>query len=109
MNKLTVMTAVAFAALTGVWAAEPLENWTTHCASCHGKDGKGMTKAGRQAGVKDLTDAAHQKSFTDEKAFSQIKQGMKDEKGKERMKPFAEKMSDDEIKALVTYLRAFSK
>jgi mono/diheme cytochrome c family protein len=109
MNKLAIATLVSFAALTLTWAAEPAENWTTHCASCHGKDGKGLTKAGRMAGVKDLTDAAHQKSFTDEKAVTQIKQGMKDDKGKEKMKPFADKMNDEEIKALVGYLRAFKK
>ena len=109
MNKLALTTVVSFAVLACTWAAEPAENWTTHCASCHGKDGKGLTKAGRMAGVKDLTDAQHQKSFTDEKAIAQIKQGMKDDKGKEKMKPFADKMNDEEIKALVGYLRTFQK
>jgi cytochrome c553 len=109
MNKLTLATFVSIAALGSAWAADPAENWSTHCASCHGKDGKGLTKAGRIAGVKDLTVAETQKAFTDEHALAQIKQGMKDEKGKEKMKPFADKMSDDEIKALVAYLRAFQK
>jgi cytochrome c553 len=109
MNKPAIFTLLSLAVLAGTWAAEPTENWATHCASCHGKDGKGQTKAGRMAGVKDLTDAAHQKSFTDEKAFSQIKQGMKDEKGKERMKPYADKLNDEEMKALVQYLRTFQK
>jgi len=35
-----------------------------------------------------------------------IKEGAKDSAGKETMKPFAEKLSDDEAKALVAYVRS---
>ena len=90
-------------------AADATENWTKHCASCHGKDGKAQTKAGKMAQTKDLTDAAYQASFTDEEAHKRVKEGLKDEKGKDRMKPFAAKLTDDEIKALVTYTRSFKK
>ena len=89
-------------------AAEVQENWTKNCASCHGKDGKGETKAGKKAQVKDLTDAKYQESLTDEKMFKQIKEGMK-ENGKERMKPYGDKLSDDEIKALIKHIRAYKK
>jgi cytochrome c553 len=89
-------------------AADVAENWTKHCASCHGKDGKGETKAGKKAEVKDLTDAKYQASFTDEKAAQQIKEGMKQD-GKERMKPFKDKLTDDEVKALVAHIRSFKK
>lgn len=88
--------------------ADVKEVWEKNCASCHGKDGKGETKAGKKAQVKDLTDAAYQGTFTDEKMFKQIKEGMK-ENGKERMKPFGDKLSDDEIKALIAYVKAFKK
>lgn len=90
-------------------AADVQENWTKHCASCHGKDGKGQTKAGRMANVKDLTDAKVQAEFKDDEAFKRVKEGIKDEKGKDRMKPFAEKLSDDEIKALIVHTRALKK
>lgn len=30
--------------------------WRASCAGCHGRDGKGQTRVGRRAGVKDLTD-----------------------------------------------------
>ena len=89
-------------------AAEVTENWTKHCVSCHGKDGKAQTKAGRMAGAKDLTDPKQQQS-TDEQMFTRIKEGMKDAKGKELMKPFADKLSDEEIKALVAYVRGLKK
>ena len=90
-------------------AADVVTNWNTHCASCHGKDGKGQTKAGRMANVKDMTEGSYQTSFNDDSAFKQIKEGLKDEKGKERMKPFKEKLTDEEIKALIAQVRSFKK
>ena len=89
--------------------ADLAENWTKNCASCHGKDGKGQTKAGRKADVKDLTDATYQASFTDEQMFKQIKEGLKDKNGKEKMKAFGDKFSDEEIKALVAFVRGLKK
>jgi len=83
-------------------------NWTTHCASCHGKDGKGQTKAGRMAGVKDQTDAQYQAGLKDDKIFTSIKEGLKDG-AKEKMKPFKDKLNDDEIKALIAHVRSFKK
>lgn len=85
------------------------ENWKANCAACHGADGAGHTKAGRMAGVKDMTDAAYQKTFTDEQAMAQIKNGFKDAKGKQKMKAFGDKLNDEEIKALVAYVRGLSK
>jgi len=82
-------------------------NWRRHCGSCHGQDGKGKTKAGRRAKVKDLTDKKYQATFSNYKAFASTKNGMKDDKGKDLMKPFAEKLSDLEIKELVKFLRQF--
>jgi mono/diheme cytochrome c family protein len=99
--SLPLLIATAF-------GAEVAENWTKHCASCHGKDGKGQTKAGRMAGVKDQTDAQYQAGLKDEKMFASIKDGLK-EGEKEKMKPFKEKLSDDEIKALIAQVRSFKK
>lgn len=99
-----------FALIAGLaCAADVQENWAKNCASCHGKDGKGETKAGKKAEVKDLTDATYQASFTNEQMFKQIKEGMKDKAGKEKMKSFADKLTDDEIKALVAHVRSFKK
>ena len=89
-------------------AADVQANWTKHCASCHGKDGKGETKAGRMAGVKNQTDAQYQAGLTDDKMFAAIKEGLKDGT-KEKMKPFKDKLSDDEIKALIAYVRSLKK
>jgi len=90
-------------------AADPVENWAKNCAACHGKDGAGHTKAGRMVHVKDMTDAQYQKSFTDEQAAKQIKGGLKDANGKEKMKAFGDVLTDADITALVGYIRSLRK
>ena len=109
MKSVLLLAAGICAAALGIRAAAPLENYETHCASCHGNDGKGETKAGRKAQVKDLTDKAHQASFTDAVAAKGIKDGLKDDKGKEKMKAYGDKLTDEEIKALVAYVRTLAK
>ena len=104
--SLASLTLIAAPVMFGATAAE---NYGKFCASCHGKDGAGHTKAGQQVKVKDLTDATVQKSFTDDVAFKDLKEGLTDKDGTVRMKPMAEKMSDDEIKAVVAYVRTFAK
>jgi mono/diheme cytochrome c family protein len=106
---IAILSALVIAASAQVRAADVKEVWEKNCASCHGKDGKGETKAGKKAEAKDLTDAKYQASFTDEQMVKQITEGMKDKSGKEKMKPFAGKLSADEIKALVPHVRAFKK
>jgi cytochrome c553 len=108
-NKFRVTVLLLAALVATVSKADVQENWAKNCASCHGKDGKGQTKAGKMADVKDLTDAPYQAAFTDEEAFTRVKEGLKDKNGKDRMKPFAEKLKDDEIKELVAHIRAFKK
>ena len=66
------------------------------------------TRAGRTAGVKDFTDPAYQKEITDAKAADQIKNGMKDKDGKEKMKAYADKLNDDEVKALLAFIRTLA-
>src|ERR1041385_2131293 len=78
------------------------------CAKCHGTDGKGQTKMGQKLGCKDYTDAKVQAELKDAAAVKAIKDGLKDKEGKVLMKP-AEGLSDDDVKALVAYVRAFKK
>jgi cytochrome c553 len=91
-----------------VIALDAKANYDKHCAKCHGPDGKGQTRMGKQAGAKDYTDAKVQAEMDDAKALKSIKEGQK-VNGKEAMKPFADKLSDDEIKELVAYMRKFGK
>ena len=63
---------------------------------------------GQKTGAKDYTDAKVQAELKDEAAFKAIKEGLKDKDGKVLMKP-AEGTSDEDIKALVAYMRTFKK
>jgi mono/diheme cytochrome c family protein len=110
MKKLALL-SLALPALLAVQTlrADPAENYGKFCASCHGKDGAGKTKAGRLVKVKDLTDAQYQKTFTDDDAFKALKEGFQDKDGNTKMKPFADKLPDDDIKAVVAYVRTLAK
>ena len=109
MKKSLVVT-VALLLLGGAsaLAADVKENWEKHCVKCHGADGKGDTKMGKKAGVKDYTDAKVQADLKAEHAFKSLKEGVK-EGEKTKMKAYADVLSDDEIKALVAHVRAFKK
>lgn len=89
-------------------AADAKENWDANCAKCHGAEGKGDTKMGQKLGCKDLTDAKVQADLKDDAAFKSIKEGLKSPEDKTLMKPF-DTLSDDEIKALVAYVRTLKK
>jgi len=110
MKKIFLLAAmsVPFILAGPSMAADSLANWTKHCVKCHGKDGKGGTKMGRQAGVKDYTDPKVVAEMNDEKALKTVKEGIT-EKGKERMKAYASDLSDADIKALIAYMRTFKK
>jgi cytochrome c553 len=103
-----LLTTLALAATTAALsAADAAANWEKNCQKCHGADGKGKTPMGKKLELKDLTDAKYQETFTDEKAFKAIKEGIKDG-DKTKMKP-AEGMTDDDIKALVAKVRGFKQ
>jgi mono/diheme cytochrome c family protein len=109
MNKILNI-AILAAALTSVGsvsAAEVKALYDKQCAKCHGPDGKGQTKMGKQSGAKDYTDPKVQAAFSDEQAAKAIKEGVK-AKGKEVMKPI-ENASDEDIRGLIAYVRAFAK
>jgi cytochrome c553 len=109
MKKLIILAiTLGFATAMTASAADAKENYEKGCAKCHGADGKGQTKMGQKLGIKDYTDAKVQADLKDDQAFKAIKEGMKDSEGKTLMKP-AEGLSDDEIKALVGYVRTFKK
>lgn len=74
-----------------------------HCKTCHGADGK-PTDLGVGLEARDLTDAAWQAKVTDEKIVKQINDGTP-----EKMMPFKEKLTPDEVKALVPVVRSFGK
>ena len=109
MKELIVFSlALLVAGAVTVRAADAKENWEKNCTKCHGADGKGKTKMGEKLGIKDYTDAKVQDSLKDDAMAKAIKDGVKDGE-KTKMKGFGDVLSDDEIKALVKYVRDFKK
>lgn len=109
MKKTTFLTVLSFLGTTlFAFAAEPRANWEEHCAKCHGSVGKGDTKMGKKLRIRNLTTAKVQAEFTDEQAFEAMKLGLMNDKGKVTMKA-AEDLSDEEMKALVQFVRGLKR
>jgi mono/diheme cytochrome c family protein len=102
-----IVTLLGASAMT-LRAADAKANWDANCVQCHGKTGTADTKMGKMLNAKDLTDPKVQAAFSDAKAADSIKNGVK-EGGKTTMKAFGDKLSADEIKALVAYVRTLKK
>ena len=89
-------------AATSAFAATAQENWDKSCKLCHGADGSGQTNVGKKMHLLDYTKAEDQAKFTDAEATEVIMNG------KEKMKPFKEKLSAEEVADLVKLVRSFA-
>jgi mono/diheme cytochrome c family protein len=105
---VSIVISLLVASSMSVRAADAKALWDANCAQCHGKSGNADTKMGKTLSAKDLTDPKVQAAFTDAKATQSIKEGVK-ENGKTTMKAFGGKLSDDDVKALVAYVRTLKK
>ena len=77
--------------------------YMTHCNTCHGENGH-PTDLGTGLGAREFANAEWQAKTTDEQIVKQINNGTP-----EKMMPFKEKLTQDEIKALVSVIRGFGK
>jgi mono/diheme cytochrome c family protein len=107
-RKIFALAAIVITSAGVGAAADTTVTWAQNCASCHGKDGSGNTMMGKKLSVKNYHDAKVQAAFSDAEAERAIKEGVKTN-GKETMRPFGNKLSDADIKALVAYIRSFKK
>ena len=73
------------------------------CAKCHGKDGRAKSLHAKHVHARDMTNASWQNEVTDERLFNSISNG----KGK--MPAFGKKLPEDQIDALVRYVRQFKR
>jgi cytochrome c553 len=108
MNALSgFIVALLMFGLSGeALAADAAANWKAKCKSCHGDDGKAKTKVGEKEEIPDFTSPAWQKAKTDEAIKKVITDGSQRNK---KMKPFKDKLSAEEIAAMVKHVRAFWK
>ncbi|HLJ25821.1 MAG TPA: cytochrome c [Candidatus Angelobacter sp.] len=73
--------------------------YKTKCQVCHGADGKGDTPAGQKMGAKDFHSPEVAK-MSDAELVEAVK------KGKGKMQGYDGKLTDDQIKSLVKYIRS---
>ncbi|HZI09955.1 MAG TPA: cytochrome c [Myxococcus sp.] len=100
MKRLTLVMALCLA--SGAQAEEAAEVWKAKCKSCHGEDGKARTKMGQKESIVDMTQPAWQKAETDADIRAVIAGGSS---RNTRMKPYKDKLTAQQIDALVGYIR----
>ena len=84
-------------------ARDAAELYAKHCASCHGKDGQAKTLKAKLKHARDLTDPGWQNEVSDERLSNSIMNG------KRKMPGFGKKLSEQEVDALVSYVRSLKK
>jgi len=101
MKKTLAVVALTAFALTAT-ADDAAALYKSKCAMCHGPTGAGDTAMGKKLALKPLASAEVQKN-TDAKLLEVIT------KGRGKMPVFGGKLTDAQIKQLVTVVRGFAK
>ncbi len=96
-----VLTVVIWMAVPAAFADDAAALYKSKCASCHGADGKATT-VGKKMGAKDLQDPELKKAT--EAQWIEITT-----KGKNKMPKYEGKLTADQIKQLVAYMKELSK
>ena len=78
--------------------------YSRHCVSCHGSDGRSKTRKGKFSHARDLTDAQWHSDVTDERIFNSIMNG-RNVRG--NMPAFSNKLNEQEVDSLVSFVRKF--
>ncbi|HEX7622307.1 MAG TPA: cytochrome c [Anaeromyxobacteraceae bacterium] len=96
LTALAVLVAVSLAAPSRA-AEDAKALFAQKCAACHGPDGKGQTPMGKKLGAKDLSGEAKEP----------LDELVKDiENGKPpKMMAYKGKLTDEQIKALATFVK----
>jgi len=95
---------IFLAAPPAACAADAATVFKKKCAPCHGKEGE-PNKVFAKQGVRSFKDAAWQKATDDAQIETSIRQGRKGT----MMAGFEKQLSDEEITALVAYIRDLGK
>jgi cytochrome c6 len=100
-GKALLALAIMFVFGTSV-RADGAGDFKAKCAACHGADGTGSTATGKALKVRDLASPDVQ-SQTDAQLADIITNG------KNKMPAYKGKLTDDQIKGLVAYIRGLAK
>jgi mono/diheme cytochrome c family protein len=99
---LPLLLLASFVSFSSPARADGAATYKSKCAMCHGADGKGDTPAGKNMGAHDFTSADVKKeSDADLIAITS--------KGKNKMPAYAAKLSEAEIKDVISYVRQLAK
>jgi cytochrome c6 len=98
MKKTTILALLITAALPLAAAADNAAVYKAKCAACHGADGAGQTPMGKKMNLRDLRSPEVQKQSN-----ADLHKIIADGKGK--MPAYKAKVSADELKGLVEYMR----
>ena len=81
------------------------------CASCHGKDGKGMGPAAKAMKIKaaDWTDKASMSELKDQYLKDIVSKGGKALKKSKRMPAYKKKLKSGDLDNLLAYIRSLAK
>ena len=101
-NNVAVFFLAAAIAIPA-FAQSGADAYKSKCLMCHGVDGLAATNVGKAMKVTSFKDQAAVRA-TDAQLFAIVKNG----KGA-NMKPYAGKLSDDQIKSVVAYIRTLQK
>jgi mono/diheme cytochrome c family protein len=97
---LVALVALALAAPPAAVAADAAAVFKKKCAACHGKEGE-PNKIFAKQGVRSFKDAEWQKATKDDQVEESIRKGKKGT----MMAGFEKQLSDEEVAALVAYIR----
>jgi len=100
MRRILTLSAVLCLSVfaTSSFGQSSADLYKTKCAMCHGADGKGATPMGPKIGVRDFHSPVVAKE-TDAEMFTLTKEG------KNKMPAYKGKLTDDQIKDVVKYIR----
>jgi mono/diheme cytochrome c family protein len=100
-NNVAVFFLTAAIAIPA-FAQSGVDTYKSKCLMCHGVDGLAATNVGKAMKIPSFKDPTVVKS-SDAQLTAIIKNG------KNKMPPFAGKITDDQIKAVVAYIRTLQK
>lgn len=98
LKNAAIGTLASFLAIPAFAADSGADTFKTKCAMCHGEDGKANTPAGKAFKAVSLRDPMVVNS-SDEELITIVKNG------KNKMPVFKDKLTEDQIKAVVAYIR----
>jgi len=104
LGTLVALVSLAASTAPPVAAADAAKVFQKSCAACHGKEGQPNAVFAKQ-GVRSFKDAEWQKATTDEQIETSIRKGKKGT----MMASFESQLSDEEIQAMVAYIRDLGK